>query len=102
MAKIIPLKLNKNKPDTVGRENAPTVAERVAALRLRLDTIASFVEQQAAAEQMPSFVVFETALQTELDAVGRAAVELFLTLGEECVAAASKDGVQFGDRFQRS
>jgi len=104
MARIIPFKLNRNskgKPDETPREKAPTVAERVAELRRKLEAIEHLAEQQAKGKELPSFVAFETALKEELDAVGRAATELFLTHAEERVAAASRDGVQCGDRFLR-
>lgn len=104
MARIIPFKLNRNgkgKPEETPKEKAPTVAERVAELRLKLEAVERLAEQQTKGEELPSFMAFETVLKQELDAIGRAATELFLTRAEERVAAASKDGVQCGDRFLR-
>lgn len=104
MARIIPFKLNRNrqdKPEERSKEQAPAVADRVAQLRQALESIESLAEQQAVQEELPSFMAFETALKENLDAVGRAATELFLTRAEERVAVASKDGVQCGERFLR-
>lgn len=102
MAKIIPFKLNrnaKNKPEEVAKEEAPSVAERVAELRRKLEAIESVARQNAAEKQLPSFMAFEAALKESLDAVGRTASELFLTLSEERVAADCKAGVPCGDTF---
>lgn len=104
MARIIPFKLNrnnKNKPVEVPKENVPTVADRVAQLRAELEAIETLAKQQAADTHLPSYVAFEDALGEKLDAVGRAASELFLTCAEEHVAAAIKDGVLVGDRVLR-
>jgi hypothetical protein len=104
MAKIIPFKLNrnnKNKPDEVPTEEAATVAERVAQVRVELEAMERWAEEQAREKELPSFMAFETSLKEKLDSVGRAMSELFLTQAEELVAAASKDGVQCGDRLLR-
>ena len=104
MARIIPFKLNRNgngKQKQSGSEAPPTLAERVTGLRKAAEALESFVKEQAAEAELPSFMVFETALKEKLDALGRAGSELFLTHAEERVAAASKDGVQHGDRFLR-
>jgi hypothetical protein len=104
MAKIIPFRLNrnnKNTPDEVPAESAPTVSERVALLRVELEAIERWAEEQAGGKELPSFMAFETSLKEKLDAVGRVTTELFLTHAEARVASASKDGVQCGDRFLR-
>ncbi|MBU0678999.1 MAG: hypothetical protein KJ626_12885 [Verrucomicrobia bacterium] len=101
MARIIPFKLNrnnKNKPIEVSKEHVPTVAERVAQLRAELETVETLAEQQTNVEQLPAFMDFENTLKEKLDAVGRAASELFLACAEERVATAAKDGVPVGDR----
>ena len=66
-----------------------------------MEGLERFATEQAAQAELPSFVVFETALKVKLDAIGRATTELFLMHAEERVAGASKDGVQYGDRFLR-
>jgi hypothetical protein len=104
MARIIPFRLNrnsKNRPEEAAKEAVPTVAERTRRLRLELETVERLAEEQAAAKELPSFMAFEAALKEKLDAVGRAATELFLTHAEERVAAASKDGIPCGERFFR-
>lgn len=104
MARIIPLQLNRNGKSTrrQKREVPPTVAERVARLREELEGLELFAKAQATdSEQLPSLVDFENTLKEKLDAVGRAATELFLTLADERVATASKDGIQCGERFLR-
>jgi len=102
MARIIPLKLNRNnKKRRRAAEVSPTVADRVARLREEVDELERLAGAQAAEQELPSFMAFETTLKEKLDAVGRAASELFLTHAESRVAAASKDGVQCGERFLR-
>ena len=104
MTRIIPSQLNRNGKSTRRQkpEVPPTVAERVARLREELEELERLVKAQAMeSEQLPSLVDFENVLKEKLDAVGRAATELFLTLAEQRVAAASKDGVQCGERFLR-
>jgi len=104
MATIIPFKLNRNlktKPEQTPKEKARTVAEGVTQLRRYLDEVERLAEQQATQTELPTFLAFETSLKQTLDAVGRAATELFLTHAEERVAASSKDGVQCGDRLLR-
>jgi len=103
MARIIPLKLNRNGKQKQARhdEGPPTVAERMARLREELDGLERLAKEQAAARDLPSFMGFESVLKEKLDAVGRATTELFLTQAEERVGAASKDGVWCGDRFLR-
>jgi hypothetical protein len=104
MAKIIPFKLNRNhktKPEQRTREQAPSAGDRIAELRTRLENIERFAEQQAAQEQLPSLMRFESDLKAALDAVGRAATELFLTHAEDRIAATCQDGVQVGELFLR-
>ena len=104
MARIIPFKLNRNSKGSRQRkgETPPTVAERVARLREHLEGLERLAKAQAMdSEQLPSLVDFENTVKEKLDAVGRAATELFLTHAEERVAAASQDGIQCGDRFLR-
>jgi len=104
MASIIPLQLNRNGKSTrrQKREVPPTVAERVARLRKELEGLELLAKAQAMdSTQLPSLVDFENTVKEKLDAVGRAATELFLTHAEERVAAASKDGIQCGERFLR-
>jgi hypothetical protein len=102
MARIIPFKVNrknKKKPVEVAREQVPTVADRVARLRAELEAVEALARQQATEEHLPAYMAFETVLGKKLDAVGRAASELFLTCAEERVGAAVKDGVWVGDRM---
>jgi hypothetical protein len=102
MGKIIPFKLNRNrkgKPEEKAKEEAPSVAERMAQVRAQLEAIERLAEQQAAEKQLPTFMEFEKELKEKLHAVGRATAELFLTRAEERVAAACNDGVQCGERF---
>jgi hypothetical protein len=104
MARIIPLKLNRNnqnKPVEVSKELVPTMADRIAQLRAELDAVETLAKQQAADTRLPSFMDFENTLAEKLGAVGRAASELFLSCAEERVAALVKDGERFGDRFLR-
>ena len=103
MARIIPFKLNRNSNRKPGRhdEAPPTVAEREARLREEVAGLELLATTQAAAKELPSFMAFETALKEKLDAIGRATSELFLTQAADRVAAASKDGVQCGQRFLR-
>jgi hypothetical protein len=103
MARIIPFKLNRNSQKQRSRrgEVPPTVAERLARLREEVEELERLALTQAAEKELPSFMGFETTLKERLDAVGRAATELFLTHAEERVAAASKDGIPCGDRFFR-
>jgi len=103
MARIIPFKLNRNSRQQRSRrgEVPPTVAERLARLREEVEGLERLAKTQAAEKALPSFIAFETTLKEKLDAVGRAATELFLTHAEERVAAASKDGIQCGDRILR-
>ena len=102
MARIIPFKLNRNgKVGQSGQEPPPTVADRVTRLREEMDGLERLAREQAAEKELPSFMAFETTLKEKLDAVGRSATELFLTHAAERVAAASKDGVQCGDKFFR-
>lgn len=101
MAKIIPFRLNrnsKNKPEEVPAEEAPTVLERVAQLRAQLDEVEGLAELQVGKDELPSLMAFEKVLKEKLDAVGRAATELFLTRAEERVATACKGGVTCGER----
>ena len=102
MARIIPFKLNrnnKNKPLEVPKEQVPTVAERLAHLRAACDAVENLAMQQAAAESLPSYMDLENMLGEKLDALGRAASELFLTCAHERVAASVKDGKRVGDRI---
>jgi hypothetical protein len=104
MARIIPLKLNRNGKGgrRQKRETPPTVADLVARLREDLEGLERLAEVQAlGGKQLPSFVEFENAVKEKLDAVGRAVTELFLTHADERVAATSKDGIQCGERFLR-
>jgi hypothetical protein len=103
MARIIPLKLNRNgKGRRQKREMPPTVADRVARLQEALEGLERLAKAKArGGEQLPSFMEFENAVKEKLDAVGRAATELFLTHAEERVAAACNDGLQCGERFLR-
>ncbi len=104
MARIIPLKLNQNGKSRrrQEREVPPTVAERVARLREELEGLERLAKAQATdSKQLPSLVEFENTVKEKLDTVGRAATELFLTHAEERVAAASKEGIQCGERFLR-
>ena len=102
MARIIPFKLNRNGKAKQSDSEAPqTLADRVVRLREQVQGLERLAREQATQTQLPSFMVFETALKEKLDAVGRATTELFLMQAEERVAAASKDGVQYGDRFLR-
>jgi len=104
MGSIIPFRLNRNrkdKPEEAPKETAPSVTDRLAGLRERLDELRMFAEAQAAEKELPSFMAFETALKEKLDGVGRATTELFLTHAEGRVAVASKDGVQCGERLLR-
>jgi hypothetical protein len=103
MAKIIPFKLNRNSQKQRSRrgEVPPTVADRLAQLREELEGLERLATTQAAEKELPSFMAFEALMKDKLDAVGRAATELFLTHAEERVAAASKDGIPCGDRFLR-
>ena len=105
MARIIPLQLNRNGKSTrrQKREVPPTVAERVARLREELDGLELLAKAQAMdSKQLPSLVDFENTVKEKLDAVGCAVTELFLTQADERVAAASKDGIQCGERFLRA
>lgn len=104
MARIIPLKLNRNGKSSrrQQREEAPTVADRVARLREEMEGLEHLAKEQATdGQRLPSFVEFENAVKEKLDAVGRAVTALFLTHADERVAAACKDGLQCGDRFLR-
>jgi len=104
MARIIPLKLNRNSKGRRRRkgETPPTVAERVTRLRQELEELERLAKVQAMdAEQLPSLAEFENTVKEKLDAAGRAVTELFLTHAEHRVAAASKDGIQYGERFLR-
>ena len=103
MGRIIPFKLNRNSVPHGSRrdEVPPTVAERLDRLRQEVAALERLAQTQASAKELPSFMEVETLLKEQLDAVGRAATELFLTHAAERVAAASKDGVQCGDRFLR-
>jgi hypothetical protein len=104
MARIIPLKLNRNSKRKLRweREVPPTLADRVARLRQELEGLELLARAQAMdSEQLPSFMKFEDVLKAKLDAVGQASTELFLTHAEERVATAIKDGLQRGKRFLR-
>jgi len=104
MARIIPFKLdrkNKNTPVEVPKEQVPTVADRVARLRAELEAVEALAIQQAAEKHLPAYMEFEIVLGKKLDAVGRAASELFLSCAQERVAAATKNGVRVGDRVLR-
>lgn len=103
MARIIPFKLNRNSREQQSQrsEVPPTVAERLARLREEVDGLERLVKTQAEEKELPSFMAFETLLKESVDAVGRAATELFLTHAEARVAAASRDGIQCGERFLR-
>lgn len=104
MSRIIPLRLNRNGKGRrrQKREAPPTVADRLARLREELEGLELLAKAQAMeSKQLPSLVAFENVLKEKLDAVGRAVTELFLTHAEERVAAASKDGIQCGERFLR-
>jgi hypothetical protein len=102
MARITPLKLNQNRKSSHVVEKPPTVAEQVVRLREQLEAVERLVQGRAKEEQLPTFMVFETALKEQLDAVGRASTELFLTLAEERVAAWIRQGIQVGERFFRA
>ena len=101
MARIIPLKLNRNSRRQCSPrvEVPPTVAERLARLREEMKELEHLVAEQAAEKKLPLFLSVETKLKEKLDAVGRAATELFLTKAEERVAAACGDGIRCGNRI---
>ena len=102
MARIIPFELNRNGKAKQSDSEAPqTLADRVVRLREQVQGLERLAREQATQTQLPSFMMFETALKEKLDAIGRATTELFLMHAEERVAGASKDGVQYGDRFLR-
>ena len=101
MARITPVKLNRNRKLSQVVEKPPTTAERLARLREQLEAVERLAEGQASEEQLPAFMMFETTLKEQLDAVGRATTELFLTLAEERVAAASRQGIELSGRFFR-
>jgi hypothetical protein len=100
MGRIIPFKLNRNSQERQG-EVPRTVPERLAQLRAEVGELEKLAKTQAAENDLPSLMSFETALKEKLDAVGRATMEVFLTYAEERIAAASKDGIQCGDRLLR-
>lgn len=103
MARIIPFKLNRNsrKQRSPRAEEPPTVADRLARLREEMEGLENLVEKLAAEKKLPSFMAAEKRLKEKLDAVGRAATELFLMKAEERVAAAVGDGICIGDRILR-
>lgn len=101
MRTITNLRVKGNRKASCKIETPPTVERRLAGLHEQLEAVRGLVEQQAAREQLPSFMGFEQALKEQLAAVGRAASELFLTQAEQRVAATSQQGVKVGDRFFR-
>ena len=108
MARIIPLRLNRNGKSSRRQqrrqqhEAPPTVADRLAHLREELEGLERLSQEQALDDELvPSLVEFEDRAKERLDAVGRAMTELFLTHAEERVAAACKGGLQYGERFLR-
>lgn len=103
MAKITPFKLNRN-TNSQGRrhdEVAPSTTDRIARLRATLDEVERFAQNQGQLEEVPPFMAFETALKEKVDAVGRAATELFLTGASQRVSAAVQGGVVVAGRLMR-
>lgn len=105
MRRIIPFKLNRNSPARSLKgprvETPPTVEERLAALQDQMAALERFAKAEAGKTALPSFMGFEKGLKDELDAVGRAATELFLTHVEQRVSAACAEGIEYDDRFLR-
>lgn len=103
MSRITPLKLNRNSEKQQSRrgEVPPTAEERLAGLREEVAGLEGLAKAGAEQRDMPSFMEFEEALKAKLDAVGRAATELFLTHAEARVAGETNGGIQCGDRFLR-
>jgi hypothetical protein len=101
MATITKINLNRNHKSSRQVDMAPTVAERLARFDEQCASVRRLVEQQSSHERLPAFMAFESVLKEQLDKVGQAATELFLTRAEERVASAAREGTQVGDRFFR-